>query len=124
VEALKREKDAPSVERLTVLEDTINGEEAKLKTLTDEWTADRERRERINQLKERIDSTRYELEVAVRGGEYERAAKLKHVTLPELIKQSKELLSAAAASPSLLPEVVGPDEVTSLLTQSNHAHLS
>lgn len=50
-------------------------------------TVERGRLERVKELKQKLEDAKYELEVAQRQGQYERASRLRFATIPELERQ-------------------------------------
>jgi len=100
-EALKKEKDEASKDRLGVLESEIKSLTEKNQQLREQWEFERGGIDEIKTLKEGIEGTRLEVEKAERSGDLGKAAELKYGRLPDLVKRLKFLedksRSAAAA---------------------------
>src|SRR3546814_4943142 len=75
-EALRKETDAASRERLAKLEVEIADLDQKSATLTAEWQAEKDELAGAQKLKERLDQARIELEQAQRNGDFTRAGEL------------------------------------------------
>ncbi|MDR0407087.1 MAG: ATP-dependent chaperone ClpB [Holosporales bacterium] len=89
-EALLKEDDAASKERLVRLEVEIDELEKKSGELGDVWRKEKERLAEIRSLKEQLESRRLELEEAQRQGQWSRAGELKYSVIPELEKKIHE----------------------------------
>ncbi len=86
-EALNKEKDKASQERLEKLEEELNEAEAKSADLTSQWQAEKEKLNAGQKLTESLDKARIELEQAERERNWARASELKYATIPELEKK-------------------------------------
>jgi ATP-dependent Clp protease ATP-binding subunit ClpB len=86
-EALKKESDKASRERLERLEDELTDLEAKSEDLTAEWKAEKDRVSDTQKVKEQLDHARGELEIAQRKGDLARAGELKYGVIPDLEKK-------------------------------------
>ena len=86
-EALKKETDQNSADRLDKLEVELSGLEEKVSLLSARWEHEKTRLSDMQKLKEQLDSARIELEQAQRQGELERASELSYGIIPELEKQ-------------------------------------
>ena len=96
-EALRKEPDAASRERLVTLEKELGGLESKSADLTAVWRSEKEQLAGAQRLKEELDQARQELEVAQREGQLERAGQLAYGIIPEIEKKLQESESAAGA---------------------------
>jgi len=86
-EALKKEKDKASVERLDNIENELANLKEKRSALEVQLQEEREKLGRINKLKEDIDRTRNEIEYAQQKFDYNKAAELQYGVLPQLEKE-------------------------------------
>jgi ATP-dependent Clp protease ATP-binding subunit ClpB len=89
-EALKKEEDSASRERLEKLEKELAELEEKSNALTAAWKAEKERLAEAQKLKERLDQARSEVEMAQRRGDLARASELLYGVIPELEKKLME----------------------------------
>ena len=85
--ALKREDDALSKERLETLRGELAGLKDEFNAMQSRWEEEKAEVEEVGRLKEEIERTNAEIEAAQRNYEYEKAAKLKYSTLPDLEKR-------------------------------------
>lgn len=83
-EALKKEKDKVSRERLGDLDKQIKELETRSGELTAAWQAEKEKLAGATKAKEGLEQARNELADAVRRGDYESAGKLQHELIPAL----------------------------------------
>ncbi len=89
-EALKKEPDRASKDRLGKLEEELANLEQQSAELTGRWQAEKDKIASEAKLKEQLDAARLELEQAQRGGDLARAGELAYGRIPELEKQLAE----------------------------------
>ncbi|GAF84601.1 unnamed protein product, partial [marine sediment metagenome] len=89
-QALKKETDKASKERLKNTEKQLAELEQRDKELTAQWESARGDIDQIKQLKEKIEEAQNQFENAQRKGELETAARLKYGTIADLKKELKE----------------------------------
>ena len=90
-QALKKEKDDFSKNRVQEIDNKLNELKEKEKKLRDSWEEEKEITNKINKKKEEIESRKRELERAEDNYDLEKAARLKHGTIPTLEKELQEL---------------------------------
>ena len=95
-EALRKEKDTASKDRLGKLETELSQLEEKAATQTAAWMASKARQQDVQQVKERLEEARRDLEQAQREGQFEKAGEIAYGLIPGLEKA----LSEAEADPS------------------------
>lgn len=83
-EALKKESDSASKDRLEVLEEELSGLESRSADLTSVWQAEKEKLAGTQKIKERLDAARQELEQVQREGNLQRAGELAYGLIPDL----------------------------------------
>lgn len=120
-EALRRETDAASMQRLQRLEGELSELKAKQTMLREQWEKEKGSIDNVRKIKEDIEKTNFAIAEAERSYDLERAAKLKYSTLLDLKKQlesfeKKEGIDAASES-SLLKEEVRPDDVANIVAK-------
>jgi ATP-dependent Clp protease ATP-binding subunit ClpB len=112
-EALKKEKDPSSKERLKKLEAELANAEERRRELETQLQQERESLQKITQLKEQIDQTRLEIESAQRQQDWERAARLQYSELTKLEEELREAEAKQEEQPAgnvlLKQEVDGED---------------
>ena len=121
-EALRRETDDASRERLQKLENELADLRGTQATLRTRWEAEKSAINGVRELKEKIEQTRHQIEEAERSYDLAKASQLKYATLPELEKKLKETEEQAAAVSDgkenrLLREEVGPDDVADIVAR-------
>ena len=112
-EALKKEDDKASKDRLEKLERELAELQQKSASMTTAWQAERDRLEGARNVKERLDRARAELDQAKRDGNLQRAGELSYGIIPGLEKQIADAEAAddnvmveEAVRPELIAEVV------------------
>ena len=112
-EALKKETDAGSRDRLARLDEELGNLEERSAALTQRWQAEKSKLGDAQKLKEQLDQARNDLVRAQRRGEYQRAGELTYGVIPELEKtlaevegKSGEVLVAEAVTPDMVAGVV------------------
>ncbi|MUM76258.1 ATP-dependent chaperone ClpB [Pseudodesulfovibrio sp. F-1] len=118
-EALKRETDKASRERLGKLEKDLAEQKERQAALLAQWENEKSGIERLRSLKGEIESTRRAIEEAKRIHDYNRAAELEYGTLAGLEKdlaQRNEALESGDV-PRMVKEEVGPDDVAQVIAR-------
>ncbi len=115
-EALKKEKDQGSRERLKELEKELSDFEQRSAELTARWQAEKDRIAGEKTLKEQLDHARIELEQAQRRGDFAKAGELQHGTIPKL---EQRIASAAESDEgnSLLREEVTDQDIAGVVAR-------
>ena len=111
-EALKKEQDAGSKERLLILETELGGLESKSLDLTSRWNAQKSKIQEAQKIKESIEKARIDLEKAERAGNFTQAGEIKYGIIPSLEKQ---LLKHESQEDSLLVKDAVKDEDIALI---------
>ena len=115
--ALKKEKDAASLERLGVLRKELSELKEQEKTMKLQWESEKEVLDRQQSLREQIERVRVEIEQAERAYDLNRAAELKHGTLPELENELKAFEETGHEEGRLLREEVTEEEIASIVAR-------
>ena len=89
-EALAKETDAASKERLEKLKAELADLEEESGTLTAQWQAEKDQLTGAQKLKERLDQARTQLELAQRQGDWAKAGELTYGVIPEIEAKLKE----------------------------------
>lgn len=120
-EALRRETDAASMQRLQRLEGELSELKAKQTLLREQWEQEKGSIDKVRKIKADIEQVNFAIAEAERNYDLERAAKLKYSTLLDLQKQlaSFEQQGGAekASEARLLKEEVRPDDVASIVAK-------
>ena len=114
--ALLKETDVSSIDRLAKLEEELSHLEEKMKVLSASWQSEKERLSDTQKVKELLDAARSELEQVQRRGELDRASELAYGIIPEL---EKKLAQKDDDAPSnlLLEEVVNEDHIAGVVSR-------
>ncbi|WP_010215133.1 ATP-dependent chaperone ClpB [Sphingomonas sp. PAMC 26621] len=107
-EALKRETDEASRDRLGTLEGELANLEQQSAELTTRWQGEKDKISAEAKLKEQIDAARLELEQAQRAGDLAKAGELSYGRIPELQRQL-DAAAGATKGAMLREEVTGED---------------
>jgi ATP-dependent Clp protease ATP-binding subunit ClpB len=86
-EALKKESDPASKDRLGKLEKELADLEDRSNAMTAAWKTEKDQVQETQKLKERLDQARSEVEVAQRRGDYTRAGELTYSIIPDIERQ-------------------------------------
>ena len=90
-EALKKENDQASKDRLGRLEKELADLEEQSAAITARWKGEKDKLGRAAELKKKLDEARNELAQAQRQGQYQRAGELAYGAIPELEKELGEI---------------------------------
>jgi ATP-dependent Clp protease ATP-binding subunit ClpB len=114
-EALKKESDAGSKERLKKITKEIAALEEQSAALTARWQAEKQKLGDEQKLKSELDQARAELAQAQRRGEYQRAGELTYGIIPELEKKLKAIEDKSATA--MVEEAVTPNHVAQVVSR-------
>ncbi|MGI4976402.1 MAG: ATP-dependent chaperone ClpB [Janthinobacterium lividum] len=115
-EALRREDDAASRDRLDKLQHELAGLEERSDAMTAAWRAETERVAGTQKLKERLDAARSEVEVAQRRGDLGRASELMYGVIPAL-ESEINLAQAEPAEGHLVNEAVTESAIAGVVSR-------
>ncbi|BCI72489.1 chaperone protein ClpB [Sphingomonas paucimobilis] len=114
-EALRKESDAASKDRLTHLEHDLAQLEQESAELTQRWQAEREKIQAEAKLKEQLDQARLELDQAQRSGDLAKAGELAYGRIPQLEKQLADAQQASQGA--MLREEVTAQDIASVVSR-------
>src|SRR6478672_2334826 len=115
-EALKKESDRSSKDRLKRLDSELKDLEKRSADLTGRWKAEKEKLSDAQKLKTELDQLRAELANAQRRGEFQRAGELAYGEIPELEKKLSAI-EAAEAKGAMVEETVTADHVAQVVSR-------
>ncbi len=112
-EALRKEDDQPSRDRLESLERELSELQERSAELTARWQSERDKLNQSRELKEQLDRARIELEHAKREGNLQRAGELSYGIIPQLEKQ----LAVAEDNDDgpMVEEAVRPEQIAQVV---------
>src|SRR6202047_5156095 len=114
-EALKKEHDPASQDRLQKLVKELEELEQRAAELTAEWQAEKQKLASAQKIKEQLDQARAELDQAQRRGDWGRAGELTYGVIPEL---ERKLTEAEGAEKSrMLEEAVTPEHIAGVVSR-------
>jgi len=117
-EALKKEHDPGSKDRLKRLESELKDLEKRSADLTGRWKAEKEKLSDAQKLKTELDQLRAELANAQRRGEFQRAGELAYGRIPELEKKLKTIeTSETKGKGAMVEETVTADHVAQVVSR-------
>ena len=112
-EALKKEDDKASKDRLEKLEKDLSELQERSSEMTAQWQAERDKLESARGLKEQLDKSRAELEQAKRDGNLQRAGELSYGVIPGLEKQLEK--AEANEGDVMVEEAVRPEQIAEVV---------
>ena len=115
-EALRKETDQASKDRLTKLETEIANLEEQSKAMTARWEAEKQKLGSAQKVKEELDAARNELELAQRKGNLARAGELTYGVIPDLEKKLKDIETNDGKG-AMVEEAVGPDQIAGIVSR-------
>ena len=114
-EALRREADQGSRDRLGTLEEDLADLEQQSGDLTTRWQGEKDKIGAEAKLKEQLDAARIALDQAQRQGDLARAGELSYGTIPQLTRQLDE--AAGATKGAMLREEVTADDIAGVVSR-------
>ena len=121
--ALSKEKDDSSKKRLDDLNNELNSLKEKEKVLEDKWQVEKQDIINAKNIKEQLEKSRFDLDVAFSKGEYEKAGELQYRIIPELEKKLKAITSSNK-NEKLISEVVDEEEIAKIISRQTNIPLS
>jgi ATP-dependent Clp protease ATP-binding subunit ClpB len=118
-QALSKEPDAASRERLRAVENELETLRGRAAPLKEKWNRERAAIARVSQLKEEQDSLRQEEENANRAGDWEKVAQLRYGRLSQIqkdIEAAQQELDAVEEH-ALLKKEIGEDDIAKIVSK-------
>ena len=112
-EALKKEDDTASKDRLETLEKELSGLMERSNEMTAQWQAERDKLAGARDIKEALETARAELEIAKREGNLARAGELSYSIIPELEKRLGE--AETKDEGMMVGEAVRPEQIAQVV---------
>jgi ATP-dependent Clp protease ATP-binding subunit ClpB len=116
-EALKKESDQASKDRLARLQKEIADLEERSSSLARRWKEEKEKLASAQKVKEELDAARIELDRAQRKGDLARAGELSYGIIPGLEKRLKAIESVADDHRGMVEEAVTPDHIAAVVSR-------
>lgn len=116
-EALKKENDQKSKERLELIGYEISGLEAKAKSMEEKWFEEKQGLANLTSIKDKLDKAKIEVEIAKRDGKFERAGELQYSVIPELERKIKTAEEASQKRKNSFSEVVTESEIANVVSK-------
>ncbi|MDX1550039.1 MAG: AAA family ATPase, partial [Lysobacter spongiicola] len=116
-EALKKEKDAESKQRLADLEAEIEKLGREFNDLEEVWKAEKATLQGATRIKEQIEAAKLELEAAQRRQDYTRMSEIQYGQLPQLEKQLKAAQEVETQGFTLLQDRVTAEEIAEVVAR-------
>jgi ATP-dependent Clp protease ATP-binding subunit ClpB len=111
-EALRKESDPASKDRLERLERELADLEDRSNAMTAAWKSEKDQVQETQKLKERLDQARSEVEVAQRRGDLQRASELKYGVIPEIERQLEK-----SSDGKLVNEAVTEESIAAVVSR-------
>lgn len=119
-QALKKEDDPSSKERLEKLQKTIASAQDKLDAQKAEWRNEKDAIVKVQNIKADIEKAQTEEEQATRRGDLSKASEIRFSRIPELKKQqadAEKVLNQKKKDGAILKEEVGEEEIAEVVSQ-------
>jgi ATP-dependent Clp protease ATP-binding subunit ClpB len=113
-EALRKEDDAASKDRLAKLERELAELQEQSSEMTAQWQAERDKLASARDLKEQLDRARAELDIAKREGNLAKAGELSYGVIPQLEKQLAEA-EKQGDDDVMVEEAVRPEQIAQVV---------
>ncbi len=119
-QALKKENDAASKTRCDNIEKELGDLQEKIGTLSTQWNNEKNIIKQSRDIKEEIENTKHQAELAERSGDLEKASQLKYGTLVELTKKQEsitEKLKDIQHGKAMLKEEVDEEDIAEVVSR-------
>ncbi|MBV9879110.1 MAG: ATP-dependent chaperone ClpB [Gemmatirosa sp.] len=118
--ALKKEKDAASLERLAILERELADLRERSSAMKAQWQQEKDTLGAVGRIKQEIEQARVEADQATRSGDLGRAAEISYGRIPDLQRQMQEAeqrLASHSGRPQFLKEEVTADDIAEVVAR-------
>jgi len=126
-EALRKESDAASRDRLERLERELAGLKEERTRLAAQWQQEKDAIQEVRAQKEELERLRLDVEQAQRSGDYGRASELQYGRIPELerrIQAHEQAQTVGSAAPRMLKEQVDEEDIADVVSRWTHIPVS
>ncbi|MEZ5319311.1 MAG: AAA family ATPase [Vicinamibacterales bacterium] len=127
-EALRKESDAASKDRLEKLERELAELKGTRTRLAAQWQQEKDAIQGVRAQKEELDRLRVEMEQAQRSGDYARASELQYGRIPELERliaaHEQDAAAGGGAGPRMLKEQVDEEDIAEVVSRWTHIPVS
>ncbi len=114
-EALKKETDVASVNRLGKLNDELMGYEKESADLTSKWQSEKTQMQGIQKIKEQIEEAQRQRDIAQRKGDLTKAGEIVYGLIPKLSQQLRD--AEAVTKNAMLKETVSEEDIASVVSR-------
>ena len=114
-EALKKESDKASKDRLATLETELADLEQKATSLAAKWHEEKKSVQDVQGLKEKLDKARQDAEIAQRKGDFARAGELTYGIIPDLDRKLKAIEDKQ--NTAMVKEAVTPEHIAGIVSR-------
>ena len=114
-EALKKENDKGSRDRLEKIKVELSDLEAKSAELTNRWQSEKNEIAETHNIKEQLDQARFAMNKALRKGKYEEAGELQYSLIPQLEERLEK--AETAGDHSMVQETVTDENIASVVSR-------
>ncbi len=116
-EALLKETDDASKDRLGKLEKDLTSLEEKADSLTAMWQSEKQKLGLAADLKKQLDDARNALAIAQRDGEFQKAGELAYGEIPDLERKLAEAEESDGGGSAMVEETVTPDHIAHVVSR-------
>jgi len=126
-EALRKESDKASIERLERIEKELADLKEQKDQLTAHWQQEKDTIQRGRKLKEELEQVRLEMQRAQQAGDYAKASELQYGRLPQLerqIQEEEQRLADLQKNQRMLKEEVDEEDIADVVSRWTHIPIS
>ncbi len=126
-EALKKERDKASIERLAKLEKELADLKEDQRRLSAHWDQEKQAIQQAGKLKEDLEAVKLEIERAQRAGDYAKASELQYGRMPQLeqrIREEESRLVDVQKGQRMLKEEVDEEDIAEVVSKWTHIPLN
>ncbi len=119
-QAMKKEKNEAGKKRLAEIEQHLSTLKEKEQALLIRWQNEKEKLQKVQEIKKQIEQLEHELEETTRKGDLEKAAKIQYGLLPqakESLKTANEELNRIQSGQKMLKEEIDDDDIAEIVSK-------
>ena len=122
-EALRKEKDKSSKDRLTLLENELTKLKKQSDSLYFKWQEEKKAIQASRLLKEELETIRHKIQLAQQEANYAKASELQYGRLPvieQLLQEEKQRLKKENEKPRMLKEEINEEDIAAIVSTWTH----
>ena len=122
ITSLQSETDEKAIDRLHTLQKELADLKEEYESMTSRWQSEKKQMDNVKTYKEELERAKLDLTQAENSADYEKAAKLKYSTIPELERKIKE--QDTSEKTDMIQQIVDEDMIAKIVSRWTHIEVA